>query len=111
MNLVKKNATQAYEFKSERYSFAAVAQYDWGGKITAINSGIVRRNDNGVGSVSFSTSLNGGPASPMAVQSENLLDNLSVQFSGVKQDEQASILSEIRAFVEDIEADIYGTSI
>ena len=57
MDLVKKNATQAYESKSEKYSFAAVAQYDWGGKVTAINSGVAHRSDNARGSVSFSASL------------------------------------------------------
>lgn len=111
MDLIKKSATQAYESKSEKYSFAAVAQYDWGGKITAINSGTVHRKDNGSGSVSFSASLNGGPMMAVATQSDNILDNLSVQFSGVKQDEQASILDEIKAFIKAIEADITGATI
>lgn len=110
MNLIKKNATQAYEFKGEKYSFAAVAQYDWGGKVTAINSGVAHRNDNARGSVSFSASLNGSPASPMAVQSDNILDNLSVQFSAIPQAEQGQLIADIRAFIAAIEADITGVS-
>lgn len=111
MDLVKKNATQAYESKSEKYSFAAVAQYDWGGKVTAINSGVAHRNDNARGSVSFSASLNGSPASPMAVQSDNILDNLSVQFSAIPQEEQGQLIADIRAFIAAIVADITGSSI
>ena len=110
MNLIKENVTQAYKVEGEKYSFAAVAQYIFGGKVTDINSGTVRRKDNGVGSVSFSASLNGGPMMAVATQSDNILDNLSVQFSGVKQDEQAAILDEIKAFIKAIEADINKVS-
>lgn len=111
MNLIKENATQAYKVEGEKYSLAAVAQYNFGGKVTAINSGTVRRKDNGSGSVSFSASLNGGPMMAVATQSDTILDNLSVQFSGVKQGDQASILGEIKAFIKAIVADITGETI
>lgn len=89
MDLIKKNATQAYESKSEKYSFAAVAVFEQGKGISSINSGVVRADDKAVASFSRFGS-----------------DNLNINFSVNTPAEQVSILSEINAFVGAVEADV-----
>lgn len=94
MDLIKKNATQAYESKSEKYSFAAVAVFEQGKGISSINSGVVRTDDKAVASFSRFGS-----------------DNLNINFTATSPAEQVSILSEINAFVGAIEADVNRTTI
>lgn len=94
MELIKKIATQTYEVKSENYTLTATAQYEIGKGVNSINGGVVRKDEKHL--AAFSRNF----------ANDHYMQNLSVSFADVTEDEQKIILSAIHAFVAAIKADI-----
>lgn len=90
MKIQAKQATMTFVSKeTEKYELEATAQYEVGGKLTAIQGGMVRAEQRMVASFNRYSE-----------------DSFGFNFNGATVAEQQEILTAIHSFIESIEADL-----